>query len=127
MARQDDGTRDIAKELDKLARKRVKAAKVAVQAGAEIFAEGLERNTPSGRSSSHRMHMKNNVVYSKPREDGEIYSSVGYGKETASRLHFSNFGTIKQRPQHFIERTANELTEIVLRKVQEVYARELGL
>ncbi|NPC94794.1 HK97 gp10 family phage protein [Bacillus sp. WMMC1349] len=127
MARQDDGTRDIAKELDKLARKRVKAAKVAVQAGAEIFADGLERNTPSGRNSSHRMHMKNNVVYSKPREDGEIYSSVGYGKETASRLHFSNFGTIKQRPQHFIERTTNELTEIVLRKVQEIYTRELGL
>ncbi|MBW7636472.1 phage tail protein, partial [Bacillus licheniformis] len=51
----------------------------------------------------------------------------GYGKETASRLHFSNFGTIKQRPQHFIERTENEYADIVLRKVQEVYARELGL
>ncbi|KJD52412.1 head-tail joining protein, partial [Bacillus amyloliquefaciens] len=47
--------------------------------------------------------------------------------ETASRLHFSNFGTIKQRPQHFIERTENEYADIVLRKVQEVYARELGL
>ncbi|MEC0670464.1 HK97 gp10 family phage protein [Bacillus haynesii] len=127
MARQDDGTRNIEKELDKLSRKRVKAAKAAVQAGAAIFAEGLERNTPIGRNDGHKIHMKDNVVYSKPREDGEIYASVGYGKETASRLHFSNFGTIKQRPQHFIERTENEYAEIVLRKVQEVYARELGL
>lgn len=127
MARQDDGTRNIEKELDKLSRKRVRAAKASVQAGAAIFAEGLERNTPIGRNDGHKMHMKDNVVYSKPREDGEIYASVGYGKETASRLHFSNFGTIKQRPQHFIERTENEYAEIVLRKVQEVYARELGL
>ena len=127
MARQDDGTRNIEKELDKLSRKKVRAAKAAVQAGTAIFAEGLERNTPIGRNDGHKTHMKDNVVYSKPREDGEIYASAGYGKETASRLHFSNCGTIKQRPQHFIERTENEYADIVLRKVQEVYARELGL
>lgn len=71
--------------------------------------------------------MKDNVVYLKPREDGEIYSNVGYGKETAARPHFSNFGTIKQRPQHFVERTVNEYTAAVPQKVQEVYRRELGI
>ncbi|WP_367387435.1 HK97-gp10 family putative phage morphogenesis protein [Bacillus vallismortis] len=127
MPRQDDGIGGIEKELDKLARKNTRAAKAAVQAGAQVFAEALERNTPPGRDSSHKMHMKDNVVYSKAKEDGEIYASVGYGKETASRLHFSNFGTIKQPPQHFIERTSNEMEQTVLQIVQQVYMRELGL
>ncbi|PSL96769.1 HK97-gp10 family putative phage morphogenesis protein, partial [Bacillus subtilis] len=82
MARQADGIDGIEKELDKLARKNTRAAKAAVQAGAQVFAEALERNTPPGRESSHKMHMKDNVVYSKAKEDGEIYASVGYGKET---------------------------------------------
>lgn len=130
MARQDDGIDGIEKELDKLARKNTRAAKAAVQAGAQVFAEALERNTPRGRESDHdphKVHMKDNVVYTKAKEDGEIYASVGYGKETASRLHFSNFGTIKQPPQHFIERTSNEMEQTVLQIVQQVYMRELGL
>ncbi|MFZ7734499.1 HK97-gp10 family putative phage morphogenesis protein [Bacillus velezensis] len=129
MARENDGIKNIEKELNKLARKNVRAAKSAVSAGAQIYAAGLEKNTPRGRGDQdpHKTHMKDNVVYLKPREDGEIYSNVGYGKETAARLHFSNFGTIKQRPQHFVERTVNEYTGAVLQKVQEVYRRELGI
>lgn len=129
MAREDDGIKDIEKELNKLARKKVRLAKSAVSAGAQIYAAGLEKNTPRGRAGQdpHKTHMRDNVVFSKPKEDGEIYSNVGYGKETASRLHFSNFGTINQRPQHFVERTVNEYTAAVPQKVQEVYRRELGL
>lgn len=115
MAREDDGIKDIEKELNKLARKKFVFAKSAVSAGAQIYAAGLEKNTPRGRAGQdpHKTHMRDNVVFSKPKEDGEIYSNVGYGKETASRLHFSNFGTINQRPQHFVERTVNEYTAAV--------------
>ncbi|MFB8734313.1 hypothetical protein ACEQPO_11230 [Bacillus sp. SL00103] len=35
------------------------------------------------------------------QEDGEIFSTVGYGKKRLIVLHFTNFGTIKRRPQSF--------------------------
>ena len=58
MGREDDGIKDIEKELNKLARKKVRAAMSAVSAGAQIYAAGLEKNTPRGRSDQdpHKTH-----------------------------------------------------------------------
>ncbi|MEC1663350.1 HK97-gp10 family putative phage morphogenesis protein [Bacillus halotolerans] len=127
MAEDLQGLAETEKALDKLARRSTKAKKIAVLEGGKIFAEGLERNTPPGRNSKHNPHMKDNVVYSKPREDGEVYVSVGYSKETASRMHFSNFGTIKQPPQHYMERTENQYAQEVMNVIAQIYSREMGL
>lgn len=127
MAEDLQGYEDTQKALDKMARKSTKAGKIALAEGGKILAKGLEKNTPPGRESKHKTHMKDDVVYSKPKEDGELFVSVGYGKETASRIHFSNFGTIKQPPQHFMERTENEYAQEVLNVIAQIYSREMGL
>ncbi|WP_426554612.1 HK97-gp10 family putative phage morphogenesis protein [Bacillus safensis] len=127
MALEANGIEETYKAIEKMARQNVKAEKAAVHAGAKLMADGLEKNTPFDNDSGNKKHLKSDVFYSKPREDGEIYSTVGYGKETAYRLHFTNFGTIKQRPQSFIERTINEYEQSVLSKMQSVYRGLLGL
>lgn len=50
MAREDDGIKNIEKELNKLARKNVRAAKSAVSAGAQIYAAGLEKIHPGAEA-----------------------------------------------------------------------------
>ncbi|ODS09652.1 hypothetical protein BSHJ18_00001 [Bacillus velezensis] len=94
MAREDDGIKNIEKELNKLARKNVRAAKSAVSAGAQIYADGLEKNTPRGRGDQdpHKTHMKDNVVYLKPREDGEIYSNVDTERKQRQGCTFQTSG-----------------------------------
>lgn len=121
------GYADTQKALNKMARKSTRAGKTALTEGGKLLAKGLEKNTPMAGDSKHKTHMNENVVYSKPKEDGELSVSVGYGKETASRIHFSNFGTIKQPPQHYMERTENEYAQEVLHVIGQIYAREMGL
>ncbi|MCM3367866.1 HK97 gp10 family phage protein [Bacillus safensis] len=118
---------ELQRNLNKMAKKTNKAAKAALEIGAEMYADGLEKNTPKSILSGKHEHLKDHIVYTKPKVDGEMYVSIGYDKEVAWRVHMTNWGTIKQRPQHFIERTENEFKDVIMAKIQEVYMKGLGL
>lgn len=97
----------------------------ALKTAAKAVAEKLKENTPIDPNDNNETHMKNDIAISGVNQYGEI--KVGYGKETYWRAHFVELGTIKQRPQHFIERTEEEARDEFLKIVQEELRKGLGL
>lgn len=94
------------------------------KAGNEI-ASRLRDNTPIDPRDSNKKHMKDDIVVSGVDQYGEV--TVGFGKETYWRARFVELGTIKQRPQHFIENTEQEMRDKVMEIIREELARGLGL
>lgn len=92
----------------------------------------LEQNTPrwdgkksNGKRGSYMQeHAKDHVVIG-PVSNGNV--DVGYDDEVAWRIHFIEFGTIKQRPKGFVQKTQkqieNQVTEIIANELK----RRLGL
>lgn len=92
----------------------------------------LEQNTPvwtgkksNGKRGSYMQeHAKNHVVIG-PVKDGNI--DVGYDDDVSWRMHFIEFGTIKQKPQGTVQKTQqqieNQVTEIITNELK----RRLGL
>lgn len=78
--------------------------------------------TDKNRGSYTKEHMKDHVVYSKARQG---QAEVGFDDVVAWRAHFTNFGTIKQRPQNFIEKTIKELETEVSNIIQQTLIKEL--
>lgn len=77
----------------------------------------------SGKRGSYmREHMRDHVIYSKAK-DG--YVEIGFDDEVAWRAHFTELGTIKQPPQHFIEKSIDELAQEVQKRVEQELARRL--
>lgn len=94
------------------------------KAGNEI-ASRLRDNTPIDPRDSNKKHMKDDIVVSGVDQYGEV--TVGFGKETYWRARFVELGTIKQRPQHFIENTEQEMRDKVMEIIREELAKGLGL
>lgn len=91
----------------------------------------LSKNTPywdgtkyldKSRGSYTKEHMKDHIVYSKARQG---QAEVGFDDVVAWRVHFSEFGTIKQNPQNFIEKTIKELEQEVSNVIQQTLIKEL--
>lgn len=102
----------------------------AVNEATPVAKRVLIKNTPywdgtkyldKNRGSYTKEHMKDHVVYSKARQG---QAEVGFDDVVAWRAHFTNFGTIKQRPQNFIEKTIkeleNEVGQIILRNLKSM-------
>lgn len=93
---------------------------------APFVVKEMEKRTPKwdaskyqGKRGSYMLkHAKDHVVASKVK-DGRI--EVGYDDDVAWRMHFIEFGTIKQRPQHFVKKTLNAIED----EVQDIIAREI--
>lgn len=88
---------------------------------AEKFSERLpywDGSKSSSGPSYKKAHMKDHVVYSKAK-DGVV--EIGFDSEVAWRIHFTEFGTIKQPPQHFVEKSLDDLS----REVQTMVEIEL--
>lgn len=123
-----NGMNQLDKNLRKLALSEKKVRNQAVRKAGQAFAERLERNTPVDREARRKgsgVHMKDDVQISGVNQEGII--SVGYGKETSWRVHFIERGTIKQRPQGFIQQTENEMQGRILEIMQNEIRKGLGL
>ncbi|MGG4040667.1 HK97-gp10 family putative phage morphogenesis protein [Bacillus smithii] len=121
----DIDTSSIDKALKQLAGKEKRVRNKALKKAGEAIAEKLRENTPVDQTDHNQKHMKDDIVVSGVDQYGEI--KIGYGQETAWRVHFVEMGTIKQRPQHFIERTEQEMQEEVMKIVEEELRKGLGL
>lgn len=104
----------------------------ALRKAGEYAQDKLKTNTPfwngkksAGKRGSYmKEHAKNHVVMSSVK-DGLI--EVGYDKEVAWRMHFIEFGTIKQRPQAMVQKTQKQIENEVTNIIASELKRRLGL
>ncbi|WP_025726784.1 HK97-gp10 family putative phage morphogenesis protein [Heyndrickxia ginsengihumi] len=118
-------TSSIDKALKQMAGKEKRVRNRALKQGANTLAARLRENTPVDDNDNNEKHMRDGIVVSGVNADGEI--QVGYDKETYWRVHFSELGTIKQRPQGFIQRTEEEMKNEFFKTVQDELKKGLGL
>lgn len=98
------------------------AAAKSVESGGAYAARYLRVKTPVDYDT--KTHMKDHVVYSKPTANKPV-SEVGFDKQVAWRAHFVEFGTIKQDPQAFIEKTLKDIESKVTDIIQSEMMRRL--
>ncbi|EUJ34271.1 HK97-gp10 family putative phage morphogenesis protein [Brochothrix campestris] len=111
---------DIGVSLRKMAQGLTRPTNKALNAGAEVFAERLEKNTPVFDNTKYKgkrgdymfKHAKDNVTYGTPK-NGEIL--IGFKKDVAWRVHFVEFGTIRQAPKPFIQKTQKQASSEVFK------------
>lgn len=92
----------------------------------------LEQNTAywdgkksNGKRGSYMQeHARDHVVIG-PVKDGHI--DVGYDDLVAWRVHFTEFGTIKQPPQGTVQKTQKQIEDQITRIIINEYKRRLGL
>lgn len=98
------------------------AAVKAVEVAGEYASKQLKTKTPIDYDT--KTHMRDHIVYSKPTVNKPV-SEVGFDKQVAWRAHFVEFGTIKQRPQPFIETTMKDIENKVANIIQSEMMRRL--
>ncbi|AZS06461.1 head-tail joining protein [Enterococcus phage heks] len=103
------------------------------QAG-EIAKKELAKRSPyfdgkkyAGKMQSYKKeHMKDHTVASRASKN-KFEVEVGYDSDVSWRIHFTELGTIRQRPQHFIEKTIkdieDEVQQIILKAMKEVFLK----
>lgn len=96
----------------------------AIKYAGEYAARYLKVKTPRDKDGGNRAHMKDHIVFSKPTKN-KPYSEIGFDKEVAWRAHFVEFGTIKQRPQGFIQTTVKEIEDKIANIIQKYMMRGL--
>ena len=90
----------------------------AINEAGEIARRTLAVKTPSSGGAGD--HAKRHTIKSKATSNNHMVE-IGYDKEVAWRMHFVEFGTIKQRPQGFIQSTM----ESIQAKVQEIIEKAM--
>lgn len=98
------------------------AAAKSVEAGGAYAARYLRVKTPV--DYDRKTHMRDHIVFSRPTTNNPV-SEVGFDKKVAWRAHFVEFGTIKQRPQPFIETTMKDIENKVANIIQSEMMRRL--
>ncbi|MNW39622.1 hypothetical protein D3C74_167140 [compost metagenome] len=85
----------------KLASGVVRLENQGLKAGGELLAEAQREKAP--RSRIDHVHIQDDIKVSPVRRgDGVRFITVGPGKKTAWRAHFSEFGTSRHSAQPFI-------------------------
>ena len=100
------------KAIGKTEKELEKAMIKSVEAAGEYASNQLKTKTPIDYDT--KTHMKDHVVYSKPTANKPV-SEVGFDKQVAWRAHFVEFGTIKQDPQAFIQKTLKDIVLMFLK------------
>lgn len=116
--------RGVDENLRRLVGEEKRVRNTGLKMAAKAVAERLKQNTPVSRDNAGK-HMKDDIKISRVDQNGEIM--VGFGKETYWRAHFVEMGTIKQRPQGFIQRTEEEMRNEVFDIMVAEFRRGLGL
>lgn len=110
------------KALGKTEKELEKSMLKSVEVAGEYASKQLKTKTPIDYDT--KKHMKDHVVYSKPTAKKPI-SEVGFDKEVSWRVHFVEFGTIKQPPQAFIQKTLKDIESKVADIIQSEMMRRL--
>lgn len=110
------------KAIGKTEKELEKAMIKSVEAAGEYASNQLKTKTPIDYDT--KTHMKDHVVYSKPTAKKPV-SEVGFDKKVAWRAHFVEFGTIKQDPQAFIQKTLNDIESKVADIIQSEMMRRM--
>lgn len=116
---------DTAQGIAKIQKKLRKSEKQAIDEATDFIAKKLEENTPvfSGKKYNGKRgeymqeHAKDNIVKSTAK-DG--YAEVGFNDSVSWRVHFTEFGTIKQRPQGFVQKTEKQVEQEVIEIISKV-------
>lgn len=104
----------------------------ALRKAASFAKTKLEQNTPrwdekksKGKRGDYMLEHASDHVVIGPVSNGNV--DVGYDDGVAWRIHFVEFGTIKQPPQGIVQKTQkqieNQVTEIIANELK----RRLGL
>lgn len=120
----DVDTTTITNNLKLLASQNARVRNKALRAGAKVIEEGLVKNTKEIKGKGDKEHMTDNVSTGNVK-DGEII--VGFNKSVAWRVHFTEFGTIRQNAKGFIQRTEDELQNEVMNVVANELRKGFGL
>lgn len=118
-------TSSIDRALRNMGSQEKKVRNKALKKAGNKLASRLRDNTPIDPRDNNKKHMKDDIIVSGVDQYGEV--TIGFGKETYWRAHFVELGTIKQRPQHFIENTEQEMRDKVMEIIREELVRGLGL
>lgn len=110
------------KALGKTEKELEKSMLKSVEVAGEYASKQLKTKIPIDYDT--KTHMKDHVVYSKPTVNKPV-SEVGFDKQVAWRAHFVEFGTIKQPPQAFIQKTMRDIENKVADIIQSEMMRRL--
>lgn len=110
------------KAIGKTEKELEKAMIKSVEVAGEYASKQLKTKTPIDYDT--KTHMKDHVVYSKPTAKKPV-SEVGFDKKVAWRAHFVEFGTIKQDPQAFIQKTLKDIESKVADIIQSEMMRRM--
>lgn len=106
----------------------------AINSAGEAGMQELKRNTPRFNGTKYskdgqdykKEHMRDHVVMSKASKNKHV-AEVGFDDDVAWMAHFPELGTIKQRPQGFIQKTINsiesEVASIIQKALQEAFLK----
>ena len=123
---------DVYKVLGKLGDDVEKVADTIMSDLAPDVAKEFEKKVPywtgakngGSRGAYMKEHARDHVVYTKAKE-GQV--EIGFDDNVSWRVHFIEFGTINQPPQHIIEKSLDALAEEVRVRVERELIRRLGL
>ena len=110
------------KALGKTEKELEKSMIKSVEVAGEYASKQLKTKTPIDYDT--KTHMRDHIVYSKPTVNKPV-SEVGFDKQVAWRAHFVEFGTIKQPPQAFIQKTMRDIENKVADIIQSEMMRRL--
>ena len=111
------------KYLKNVDKRIVDAQLKSTELAAEYAANYLKQKTPVADRNSD--HAKDHIVYTKPTKNNPL-AEVGFDKEVAWRVHFVEYGTIKQRPQPFMQQTMKDIEAKVTSIIQNEMRRRLN-
>lgn len=110
------------KAIGKTKKQFEKAEVEALTKAGEFAAKELKQNTPVDDDTT--THMRDHIVYSKPTKSKSVVE-VGFDKEVAWRAYFVEYGTIKQPPQSFMQKTIRDIEKQVATIIQNEMRRRL--
>lgn len=121
------------KAIGKTKKEFEKAGIESVTSAGEFASKELEKRTPywegkkytRGKMRSYdKKHARDNVVFSKPTKRNPL-TEVGFNDDVAWRMYFVEYGTIKQKPQPFMQQTMRDIENQVATIIQNEMRRRL--
>lgn len=121
-----EGDKELDKRLQEITQENPQAEKRGLRKGAAYLQDQLSRNAPY--DSNTKYHLRDDVQVSNVKnEDGYQSVKIGWGKQTAWRVHFTEFGTMHHPPNAFVESTEKDSRDAVFRAMEDEIRRSLNL
>lgn len=125
------GYNELMLNIENLGKAADKEVGKALRESAVIVQKELEKNTPKSLVDHPKHeHAKPNTKISNVktnRDTGGKYITVGFPKEIKWRIHFVEFGTIRQKPTLFMTKTINNTQSAVMNSIIQQIKKGLNL